>query len=169
MVFEFSDVSGVEFCYFFVCDTQLWLFSHGLIKSDEDENVKLGRILYSNRYKKEKREREVFRSKFDVIKIGEEYLIYELKKYAILSSNILQLKFYMYQIHLLTGLSVKGIISAPGKKYFVNLTSEDISFINESINKIKEIKNLSEPPKPTFKPICKKCGYRNFCFGDRYE
>ncbi|MEM4360581.1 MAG: CRISPR-associated protein Cas4 [Candidatus Anstonellaceae archaeon] len=164
-----SKISGVEFCYFFICKTQFWYFTHGLIKSDEDENVKIGRLVHENRYKREKREKELFRSKFDVVRLGNEYVIYEVKKGVILEQNIMQLKFYMYEIYKTTGLIAKGIITSPGNRKILTLSEKDIKEIEESLREIEKLKYQKDPPQPIKRDICKKCAYRTFCFGDEGE
>lgn len=166
---KYDDVSGTEFNYFFVCKTQLWYLSHSLIKSDEDENVKIGRLVHEIKYKSERKERPLFRSKFDVVKLNNRYVIYEYKKSAIKDSHIKQLKFYLYSLKKQTDAEVQGILISPGKRIFVSLSSEDFNEIDSTINEIHQIKKSKFPPKPVKIPTCKKCGYRSFCWGDTYE
>lgn len=164
-----SEISGVEFEYYFVCKTQLWLFSHGLIKSDEDENVKIGRIIHREKYKREKRERSLNRIKFDVMKLGNEYVVYETKKEKVLDAHIWQVKYYLYQLSKLVNLPVKGILTAPKFRKVITLSNDDIKFIEQTLEEIKNVKQLRDPPAPIKQIRCKKCAYRTFCFGDEYE
>lgn len=164
-----KEISGVEFEYYFVCKTQLWLFSHGLIKSQEDENVKIGRLLHKNKYKREMKEKSLNRVKFDVVKLGNEYIVYETKKEKVLEAHIWQLKYYLYQLNKTTGIPVRGILTAPKFRKVVVLSNDDILFIEQILNDIKKIKQLPDPPLPIKQIRCKKCAYRMFCFGDKYE
>jgi CRISPR-associated exonuclease Cas4 len=163
------DISGVEFQYYFVCPTQLWLFSHNIIKSNEDENVKIGKRMHEEGYKREKKEKQLARSKFDIVKISTGYIVYERKKQRILESNINQLKFYLFVLSQVTNSKVNGVLIAPSKRIPVQLNEHDYKFIENAINEIRRIKSLKSPPLIVKKPICKRCGYRNFCFSGEYD
>ena len=163
------DISGVEFQYYFICPTQLWLFSHNIIKSNEDENVRIGKKLHEIGYKREKREKQLARSKFDIVKISNTYTIYERKKGKILNSHVNQLKFYLFILSLATNSETTGVLIAPSKRIVVRLGDSDKIFIENAINEIRRIKSLSSPPPIVRKTICKKCGYRHFCFSGNYD
>ncbi len=163
-----EDISGVEYEYYFVCPTMLWLYSHGLIKANEDENIKEGKIIHENIYKREKREVEIGRSKFDVLKLKDKYIVYERKKSKIFRGQTHQLKFYLYQLYL-KGINAEGFLIVPGKRIHVLLRDKDKEEIKVNLLEIKRIKNSPNPPKPIKKKICNKCAYRDFCFGDLDE
>ena len=164
-----EQVSGVEFEYYHVCKTQLWLFSHNLIKSDDDENVKVGRILHEERYKREKKDRSLFRSRFDVIKFKDKYVVYERKKEKLLKAHEYQLLYYLFQLHLITNSEVEGVLIAPGTRKILKLTDEIKKKIINDLTEIIKIKKLPDPPPPKKIKRCAKCAYRTFCFGDEYE
>ena len=49
-----SKINGTQINYYFICKTKLWLFSHNIQLEDEHENVKLGKFLHENSFKREK-------------------------------------------------------------------------------------------------------------------
>ncbi|BCS90758.1 MAG: CRISPR-associated protein Cas4 [Candidatus Micrarchaeota archaeon] len=165
---EFNDISGVEVQYYFTCKTELWLFSHQILYTNEDENVLIGRLLHESKYKRKKKELSINRSKLDVFNV-DPYLIYELKKSKITEGDIYQLKFYLYQVYLATNKKPKGVIITKGFRRLIELSDEDIKTIESALEDIKIIKSLDVPPKPEYKKICRLCSYRRFCFGDIYE
>ena len=46
-------INGTQINYYFICKTKLWLFSHNIQMEQESDNVKLGKTLHENSYKKE--------------------------------------------------------------------------------------------------------------------
>ncbi len=165
---EVNGVSGVELEYYFVCPTMLWLYSHNLINANEDEIVKDGKVLHESGYKRDKKEVHLNRSVFDVVKLGNEYVVYERKRSKLLKAHELQLKFYLFQLHL-KGIKAKGVLIAPGSRKVVVLTALDISTLENAVDEIKKIKTMEDPPKPKKIRRCQKCAYRMFCFGDEGE
>ena len=48
-----NKINGTQINYYFICKTKLWLFSHN-IQLEQSENVKLGKILHEDSFKREK-------------------------------------------------------------------------------------------------------------------
>lgn len=162
------EVSGVEFEYYFVCKTQLWLFSHNIQKTEDDENVKIGKLIHQNIYKRGFRDRSIARTKFDVIRRGDVYTVYERKKNKILPAHEWQLKYYLYTLRI-NGIKSVGILIAPGYRKIIHLRKEDIKTIEEVKAEIRKIISLPNPPVPKKIGRCKNCAYHLFCFGDEDE
>ena len=47
-------INGTKINYYFICKTKLWLFSHNIQLEHISENVKLGKILHEDSFKREK-------------------------------------------------------------------------------------------------------------------
>ena len=49
-----NKINGTQIDYYFICKTKLWLFSHNIQLEHQSENVKLGKILHEDSFKREK-------------------------------------------------------------------------------------------------------------------
>ncbi len=154
----------MEFEYYHICKTQLWLFSHGIDVGNYDAIVRNGKAIHNLIYKREKREILLDRCKFDVIKIGDEWLVYERKRKKFTRAAFLQLKFYLYKLWK-KGVKARGILIVPRKRIRVRLRPKDVRYIEKVLEEIKAIITSPTPPKPKKCRYCKKCAYREFCFG----
>ena len=76
----FYKINGTQINYYFICKTKLWLFSHNIQLEDESENVKLGRILHEDSFKREKDFLIDNLINVDFIKITDCVEIHEVKK-----------------------------------------------------------------------------------------
>ena len=162
-----SKITGVQFSYYFICDTKLWLFSHKINLEAEHENVKIGKHIHEDRYKREKRNIQLENINIDFIRKGERIEVHEIKKTRKMEdAHRYQLLYYLYNLRL-KGIDSTGIINYPliNKKLDVELTEKDTGKIIEIIRDINRIIS-GEMPGINFKKICKKCAYVEFCFGD---
>ena len=75
-----SKINGTQINYYFICKTKLWLFSHNIQLEDESENVKLGKILHEDSFKREKDFLIDNLIYVDFIKLSDSVEIHEVKR-----------------------------------------------------------------------------------------
>ena len=160
-------INGTQINYYFICKTKLWLFSHNIQLENESENVKLGKILHENTFKRERDYLIDNLINVDFIKVSDCVEIHEVKKTQKMEkSHEFQLLYYMYYLKYEKDIdNIKGFLDYPKnrKKIEIFLTNEKEKELLEVIEDIYEI-NENEMPKPKKSKICRKCAYYEFCF-----
>lgn len=160
-------INGTQINYYFICKTKLWLFSHNVRLEHESENVKLGKILHEDSFKREKDFLIDNLINVDFIKIADSIEIHEVKKTQKMEeSHEFQLLYYMYYLKTEKDIeNIKGFLDYPKnrKKKEIILTKEKEYELMEIIEDITKI-NENEMPKPKRSKICRKCAYFEFCF-----
>lgn len=163
----FSKINGTQINYYFICKTKLWLFSHNIQLEDESENVKLGKILHEDSFKREKDYLIDNLINVDFIKLTDYVEIHEVKKTKKMEmSHEYQLLYYMYYLKNEKDIkNIKGFLDYPKnrKKKEIFLTHEKEGDLIKVIGDINNI-NSEEMPKPKKSRICNKCAYFEFCF-----
>ena len=157
--------SGSIFSYYFICQTKLWLAGHRVNFESFDENVKIGKEIDRDTYKRKKKGVEVGNSRIDALeKNNSRYSIIEIKKSKkMMVPEIWQLKYYLY----ISGTkNRKGLIyfSESRESRIIELREKDEEIIGRVIIAVNKILNGSIP-KSLRKPYCKSCAYYLFCFG----
>lgn len=153
------------FAYSYLCIRKLWFYSHGIGMEQNSEEVRIGKLLDENSYKKEDKHILVNDCvNIDYLKDG---IVYEIKKSkAEKQMSIAQIKYYLYHLYKSGVKNPIGILKIPSIKYQeeINLPIEDIEEIEERISEIKSI--ISGVVAPNLKEIkaCKKCAYYEFCY-----
>ena len=162
-----KSINGTQINYYFICKTKLWLFSHNIQLEDESENVKLGKILHEDSFKREKEFLIDNLINVDFIKLTDCVEIHEVKKTRKMEkSHEYQLLYYMHYLKNEKDIeNIKGFLDYPKnrkkKEIFLTPENEDeLLKIMEDIYKINE----NEMPKPKKSKICRKCAYFEFCF-----
>lgn len=159
-------ITGNMVNYYFVCARKLWLFSHQIQFENENENVKLGKILDENSYGRS--EKHVMLDNIVNLDMIENWsVIHEIKKTkAIEPAAEWQLKYYMYYLEK-KGIKIKkGILDYPKLKqrYEFHLTEKDRKGLELYLTEIEKIVRQETPPKRIDKPICKSCAYYEYCY-----
>jgi CRISPR-associated exonuclease Cas4 len=158
----------VKIAYYFICHTKLWLFSHNITLENEHENVKIGKFLHEDRYKRRHKEEMIHDLiSIDFAETSNGLILHEIKKTRKMEkAHRFQMLYYLHYLKS-HGVSAKGIINYPliNKKDDVFLTMEDEKRLMEVIDGIKEVV-FNEIPSPNRRKICNKCAYQEFCFGD---
>lgn len=162
-----KSINGTQINYYFVCKTKLWLFSHNIQMEQESDNVKLGKTLHENSYKKENEVLIDNLINVDFIKNKNPIEIHEVKKtQSMKKSHEFQLLYYIYYLKKEKGLkNIVGYLNYPTnrKTIKIELTEDkekELENILNDINKIIE----SAIPQPKKSRICRKCAYFEFCF-----
>ena len=160
-------INGTQINYYFICKTKLWLFSHNIQMEQESDNVKLGKNLHENSYKKENDVLIDNLINVDFIKNNNPIEIHEVKKtQSMKKSHEFQLLYYIYYLKNEKGLNnIVGYLNYPEnrKKIKIELTDEKEKELNDVLEDINNIIN-SNIPKPKKSRICRKCAYFEFCF-----
>lgn len=160
-------INGTQINYYFICKTKLWLFSHNIQLERESEDVKLGKILHEDSFKREKEFLIDNLINVDFIRITDSVEIHEVKKTRKMEkSHEFQLLYYMYYLKTEKDIgNIKGFLDYPKnrKKIEIFLTNEKEDELLNVIGEINKI-NKNEMPKPKKSKICRKCAYFEFCF-----
>ena len=159
-------ITGNMVNYYFVCERKLWLFSHQIQFENENENVKLGKMLDERSYGRN--EKHVMLDNVVNLDMLEDWsIIHEIKKTrAIEPAAEWQLKYYMYYLEQ-KGIQVqKGILDYPRLKqrFEYILTEEDRLKLKEYLDNIKKIVTQKTAPKRIEQSICKSCAYYEYCY-----
>lgn len=153
-------INGTQINYYFICKTKLWLFSHNIQLEHESENVKLGKILHEDSFKREKDYLIDNLINVDFIKISDSIEIHEVKKTEKMdNSHEFQLLYYMFYLKNEKDIdNIRGFLDYPKnrKKKEVFLTKEKE---DELVKIIEDIDNIikNNMPKPKKSKICRKC------------
>lgn len=158
-------ITGMEFNYFHICHRKLWLFSHGIQMEQTSDNVLLGKLIDEHSYPRERKEMLID----GVIKIDfmDDEAVHEVKKSSRMEdAHIGQTLYYIYCLRQ-KGVDIqKGVINYPKLRRTteIELTPEKEIEIKDTIEKVKNIESMAEPPQVLNSRICKKCGYEDFCY-----
>jgi len=163
-----KEVNGSMINYYFICKTKLWLFSHDVQLENESDNVRIGRKLHEESYK---RDDELLIDNLIAVdfirKNGDIYEIHEVKKSNSMElAHKYQLLYYMYYLQKYKDFkNIIGILNYPTIRQTkkIELTDENKKEMKDIITKIKEIVDKSMP-KPVKTKKCYKCAYYEFCF-----
>lgn len=151
--------------YFITCKRELWFYINQINMNYNNENISIGKTLHEKSYSREKKEIRVDNMVFDFIKTADDLTIFEIKKSSKLTLGAkYQLYFYLYNLKSINS-DVKGILVYPKekKREEIILNDEKISEIDDIIEGILEISNLSSPPIAEKKPYCKGCSFYELC------
>lgn len=161
------DINGTLIWYYFMCKREVWLMSRNIIPDQKDDNIDIGRFIHEQSYKRNDKEISFGNVKFDVIfKNKDKLVIGETKKSSKYEeASKWQLLFYLSVLKE-AGIYAEGVLLYPSEK-----KRKEIILNEENLNKLNEIKNKinalieNDTPKPPKKiPLCKNCGYREYCF-----
>lgn len=153
------------FYYYWVCKRKLWYFYNEICMEQSNENVQLGKLLDENSYKRNEKHINID----DVINIDfikEYHVLHEVKKSRkIEQASIWQVKYYLYYLKQHGIIMVTGQIDYPLLKQTVQveLSIEDEKIIMDTLEDIRQICSISNPPQYEKNKICKSCAYFDLC------
>lgn len=159
-------ITGMDVYYYCICHKKLWYFSHEISMEDENENVRLGKILDETTYTNQKKHITIDDT-INIDFLSEHNILHEVKKSRkIEEAGIWQLKYYIYYLQFRGVEGLRGRIDYPLLKQslWVDLTEEDIVELEKILAHIREIKQSKLPPHREGKKFCKSCAYYDFCF-----
>lgn len=161
-----KEVSGTMFYYYFVCKRKLWFFSNEIQLENENEDVKLGKLIDDNSYSREEKH-ILIDNTINIDFIKDWKVLHEIKKQkSIEEAGIWQVKYYLYFLKKRGIYLEKGILDYPKlkKREEIFLSEEDEKEIEKVLENIKEIIQEEKPPKLEKLKICKKCAYFEYCY-----
>jgi len=160
------EYTGTQVNYFFVCHRKLWLFTRDITFENENEAVRMGRLIDSYAYPRQKKQIQIGSIKIDFMDTRRG-VIHEVKKSrSIERSHVWQLKYYLYWLKTRGMTDMTGEIDYPKlrRKKTVILEPEDEVAFEEIFRKMEAIFARPTPPNVIDKPFCKKCAYYEFCY-----
>ncbi|HHV26188.1 CRISPR-associated protein Cas4 [Anaerosalibacter bizertensis] len=164
---EEINVNGTLVWYYFVCKRQVWLMAHNILPNQDDENIKIGKLLHERSYQKDKKEISLGNVKIDVISKDKGYfMVGEVKKSSkYMKSAKMQLAYYLLELKR-HGIDGYGMLMFPKerKKEEINLTDDLIKELEIIEIHIVKICSREFPPNVEKIPLCKNCGYIEFCW-----
>lgn len=158
-----TNIGGLAFSYSILCPRKLWLYENNINLEETNENVRIGKNIEENYYKREKKNVLIDGINIDYLDNG---VIYEIKKSSHSKDYAInQIKYYLYCLEKKGMENISGILKIPTERYQekVVLTKEDRIFIEEQLMEIEKILN-GDIPKVERKKICSKCAYYEFCY-----
>ncbi len=164
--------TGTQVNYYVVCHRKLWLFTRGVEMERENENVRLGRLLDEESYKREQKaialdERIVIDWIETKVHPDGSLTLHEVKKSkAVEAAHRLQMLYYLYYLKS-KGVTARGQIDYPllRKTERIELTREAESELRVALQEIEQIVESDEvPPRLPNKCFCQKCAYFELCW-----
>lgn len=161
-------VTGVMVQYYMACKTELWFFANNIDYNEEDQNIKIGRLIHRESFKGEKKNVMIDNSiALDYVKGSSGALIvYEVKKSSRLEEPARkQVLYYLWYLKKM-GIGATAMITYPKerRREQIILTKDDEIEMESIIHDIKHVVSLSRPPPPYKKPYCRKCSYFHLCW-----
>ena len=160
-----NKITGIHIYYYFVCHRKLWYFANELSFEDENENVRIGKIIDDTAYKAQKKHIMIDNT-INIDYISEHRLLHEVKKSRkVEEAGIWQIKYYLYYLKKRGAEGLSGKIDYPLLKQSINieLCEADEVYIEKIIDEIKSIVSLPIAPSEDKKDFCKSCAYYEFC------
>ncbi len=161
-----KEITGVMVYYYKVCSRKLWYFYHEIQMEQGNENVKIGKILDEETYKRDDKHINID-NVINIDFIRSKGVLHEIKKSKkIEAAGILQVKYYLYYLQQKNVNNIKARIDYPllKKTVEVELNMEDVKEIESVLKEIVEIVSKNVPPDLRKKNICKSCAYHDLCF-----
>lgn len=161
-----KSVTGIMVYYYAVCKKKLWYFYHEINMEQDNENVKIGKLLDDSSYLRDDKHINIDNI-INIDFIRSQGILHEIKKSKkIEEASILQVKYYLYYLSERGVNGIRGKIDYPLLKQSidVNLNDEDIDMIEKVIIEINEIVSMKVPPIAISNKICKSCAYFDLCY-----
>ncbi len=159
-----KSVSGLMYAYSCLCQRKLWFYTKDIMMEQENENVRIGKIIDEESYKRDKK--HIYLDNLVCIDIVRDNVVCEVKKSSAQKEMaIQQLKYYLYLLQE-KNIQATGQLLIPKEniKEIVQLSEEDKNNIEKKIEDIYNVCNTSTPPQAIHDKICKKCAYFELCY-----
>lgn len=160
-------VTGTLVWYFHVCQREAWLMARHLTPDEDDENIRIGRMIHEDAYQRAAMELATSGGKVDrVVRRDGKLFVYEVKKSSRHETSArLQLLFYLMQLRE-EGVEAVGELHFPEEKRVVRveLGRDELIEITHAVEQIRNLVMGNEPPPPTRIPVCRQCAYAEFCW-----
>ncbi|MGH9953636.1 MAG: CRISPR-associated protein Cas4 [Nitrososphaeraceae archaeon] len=163
-------ITGVMMQYYTACKTELWYFANHISYNDEDENIKIGRVIHEQSFNRQKKNISIDNTiSIDYIKSNSAngIVVHEIKKSSKLVEPVrMQVLYYLWYLKKKGISNSSAIITYPKerRKEVIHISASDESTIENILSNIKQIVKEGTPPQPMKKPYCKKCSYYHLCW-----
>ena len=163
---EFTKFTGTEVGYYFICPKKLWWFHHGILMEQENDRVKIGKIVHQDSYARRKKELNID----DEITLDwrEDGIIHEVKLTDKMEeAHEFQLLYYLYYLKQKGVEGLTGQIDYPRLRQTqtVELTPENEAKRIASLAEMKRIVTVRRAPQVEFMKLCRSCAYSELCWG----
>jgi CRISPR-associated exonuclease Cas4 len=159
-------ITGTLVWYYAICKREVWLMAHSIAPDEEHQALEMGRVVHESYYTRLRKEVEAEGMKIDVIE-REGGIIYEVKTSSkFLDATRLQLGYYLWRLERM-GVKARGVIAVPREKRKIPVILDDDlrSRVMSALREISSICSEPLPPPPVKIPFCRRCAYRDFCWG----
>lgn len=163
------NLTGQHYHYYSICKTKLWYHHHRLLYAEENEYVKLGKLIDEQSFERKNKEK-IGSSQIDFIDKDGVIEVNEVKKSSTYKdADKIQLFHYMALLEdegkNNSKTDIIGRIRYPEERNTekVEWSEKNRRKYKEITDEIQEIIN-GECPPPEWKNACKKCSMREFCF-----
>jgi CRISPR-associated exonuclease Cas4 len=159
-------ITGTLVWYYAICKREVWLMAHNIAPDEEHQALEIGRVVHESYYTRLRKEVEAEGMKIDVIE-REGGIIYEVKTSSkFLDATRLQLGYYLWRLERM-GVKARGVIAVPREKRKIPVSLDDDlrSRVMSALREISSICSEPLPPPPVKIPFCRRCAYRDFCWG----
>ena len=154
--------------YYTACKTELWYFANHIEYNDDDDNIRIGRLIHEKSFSKEKKNVGIDDSiSIDYVrKRSGGIVVYEVKKSSKLEEPARnQVLYYLWYLKQ-KGVKASAVITYPKerRRETLVLTDEKERKIQSILEEIPEIVRKEVPPAPVKKRYCRRCSYFNICW-----
>ena len=152
-----------------ICPRQALLMYRQLTADQQNTFLDIGRLIDETTYEREKKKiylADISAMVDMVTKKDGKFFIAEIKKSSKrLDNAVLQLKYYLFLLRK-KSVFAKGLLKIPKEKknIEVDLSDDDIQFIQESLIEINNTIHNDTPPDIIAKSVCSKCAHYEFCW-----
>jgi CRISPR-associated exonuclease Cas4 len=163
---ELPAFTGTEVGYYFICPKKLWWFAHGVQMEQENDRVRMGKLVHEESYARRKKELNI--DNRIVLDWREDGIIHEVKLTDKMeSAHEMQLLYYLYYLKLKGVENLRGQIDYPKLREtrMVELTPEREAQIREALAQMKLIVRARRAPEVGWMKICRSCSYAELCWG----
>jgi CRISPR-associated exonuclease Cas4 len=162
---ELPAFTGIEINYYFICHKKLWWFAHGVQMEQGHDRVRLGKIVHEESYQRRRKEIDIDGK--IVLDWREDGCIHEVKlSDKMEDAHEMQLLYYLYYLKLKGVEGLRGQIDYPKLRQtkIVELGEKNELKIEQALEEIKRIVELTRAPEVEWMKICRSCSYSELCW-----
>lgn len=164
---ELPTFTGTEVGYYFICVKKLWWFVHGVEMEQENDRVRMGKLVHEESYARRKKELNI--DDRIVLDWREDGVVHEVKLTdSMEGAHEMQLLYYLYYLKHQKGVEgLRGQIDYPKLRETkeVELTPEREAEIEAALGEMRRIAGLRSAPAVEWMKICRSCSYAELCWG----
>ncbi len=160
-------ITGTLIWYYVVCPRETWLMSRQLTPDEDDDNIRIGRIVHEYSYPRVRKEVSFSGGTLDFVRSQDGSLVIsEVKKSSRHEASArMQLLFYLYELRR-EGVNARGELHFPEERRVreVELGETEGQEVEQTIRAVEAVVRQSAPPPPKRIPVCRTCAYAEFCW-----